>query len=465
MAFLIFENHKGTKAIPIENENAGFNIGRSMDNNLRLREDSMISRHHCTIYQAESGQFVVRDLGSSNGTYINEYCLVGEEAVVQDMDQVAVGNMKFVFLTAPQVQYSLAETCTIHVNSPTPDITSPEDSLYAETARLEAVKPPKSEIGKISGKFETTPAFPHIEGFEIMNALGDSSNNHSTTYLAFQTALKRSTAIKIFDATKLNEQQKNDFLNNIRQAGRLQHPNIISYIDAGCSENHCFVSMQYAEVGNLTKKLEKGTLDEEEAVKYIIKLVEALIHSTEAGIIHYDINPNNILFNKNGDPALSDFGLAEWVASCYQLNRNFFFGSTSNMAPEQMLDKKLDWTSDQYALGTVFYEMLVGKPCFEAPSIYALIEKHMREKVRFPAGLKISNKNKDIICRMMGKTPAERFESWQALLNALRIKPKTAQDKSRKNIPLKKKKSLPGITKSKVGIQLPFKKKKKMLKK
>lgn len=464
MAFLIYENHTGTKAVPLNSETADFNIGRSMDNHLRLREDSMISRHHCTISQAENGQFVLRDLGSSNGTYINDYCLSDEEALVKDMDQVAVGNMIFVFLEAEQVQYAITETATIMVNSPTPDISAPEDSLMTETARLDAIAPPPSEVGKISGKFEPTPAFPEIEGFEIMNSLGNSSNNHATTYLAFQSALKRSAAVKICDATMLTDQQKNDFLTHVRAAGQLQHPSIISYIDAGCSEQYCFVSMQYAESGNLTQKLANGVLSEEEANNYMIKLVEAMIHSSDAGIVHYNVTANNILLNKNGDPALSDFGLAEWVASCYQVNRNFFFGSTKNMAPEQMLDKALDWTCDQYALGTIFYEMLVGKTCFEAPSIYALIEKHMREKVRFPSGVEISKKTKDVICRMMGKTPADRFESWQALLNALKLKPKPVNAKSRKNIPLQRK-GMPGIVKKGTGIQIPVKKRKMTLKK
>lgn len=463
MAFLIYENHHGTKAVPLENETAGFNIGRSMDNHLRLREDSMISRHHCTIYRhQETGNYVLRDLGSSNGTYINEYCLAGDEAVISDMDQLAVGNMIFVFLSAENVQYAITETATIMVNSPAPDISSPEDSLMTETARLDAILPPPSEVGRISGRYEPSTSFPQVEGFEIMNAIGEGGSNNAITYLAYQTALKRSAAVKVFDASTLTSEQKQEFLDHVRAAGKLQQPNIISYIDAGCNDTHCFVSMQYAEDGNLTTKLSSGTLDEKLATTYISKLVDAMIYSSNAEIVHYNINPNNILFSKNGEPALSDFGLAEWIAKSFQINRNYFFGSTKNMAPEQMLDQALDWTCDQYALGTVFYEMLIGRPAFDAPSIYALIEKHMREKIRFPTGIQISQKTRDIICKMMGKTPAERYESWQSLSLALKGPASPSSAQSRKNIPLQRK-GMSNIVKKNPGIQIAAIKKKKMV--
>jgi protein kinase-like protein/FHA domain-containing protein len=467
MAFLIYENHSGAKAVPLDNDMPDFNIGRSMDNHLRLREDSMISRHHCTIYQHQAtGQYVLKDLGSSNGTYINEHCLLGNEAVIVDMDQLTVGNMIFVFLTAENVQYAITETATIMVNSPAPDISSPDDALMTETARLDAIIPPPSELGRISGKFELAPEYPTVDGFEIMNTLGYGGSNNATTYLAYQTALKRSVAVKIFNTLPLSATQKDEFIGHVQVAGKLQHPNIISYIDAGITENNCFLSMQYAEAGNLTQKLSAGTLEEKQATGYISKLVNAMIHSSNAKIVHYNITPNNILFSNSGELALSDFGLAEWEARAFQINRNYFFGSTKYMAPEQMLDTALDWTCDQYALGAVFYEMLVGQPAFDAPSIYALIEKHMREKIRFPTNLKLTEKTRNIICKMMEKTPAKRFKSWQAVAQALKepASPSSSSAKSRKNIPLQRK-GMANIVKKTAGIQIAVKKRKMMLKK
>ncbi|MBN1863685.1 MAG: protein kinase [Victivallales bacterium] len=445
MAFLLYENHDGTRAIPIDDVSSTFNVGRSMDNDLRLREDSLISRHHCTIFRSDIGQFVIRDLGSINGTYVNDYCVRNEDYVVEDMDQIAVGNMIFVFMKSDNIEYTLADTTTIMVNSSTPDISAPDDSLLAETAKLVPIIPPHSEVGKISGKHIPVEVYPEIEGFEILNPLGRSSIcNFSASYLAFQKALKRTTVVKIFDTSLLDDQQRESFLTHVRAAGKLQHPNIVSYIDAGSTQTHCYLTMHYADAGSLRDKLaNSGPISEKDAVRCIIKISEALNHALSSGIMHYNVTSSNILFDKAGEPAISDFGLAEWIAHSYQINRNYFFGSTVNMAPEQMLDKALDWTCDQYALGTVFYEMLAGKPCFEAPSIYALIEKHLREKIRFPMGAKVSAGVADIICKMMGKTPDQRFGSWQAVISALKSSMSNPQlkssDMSRKNIPLKHK--------------------------
>ncbi len=459
MAFLLYENHDGIKAIPIDKDSGTFNIGRSVDNDLRLREDSLISRHHCTISRSDAGQFIIRDLGSINGTYINECCLNGEDSVIEDMDQLAVGNMILVFMKSDNVEYSLADTTTIMVNSSTPDISAPDDSLLAETVKLVAIAPPASEVGKISGRHTPAEVYPVIEGFEIMNPLGKSaSGNFSATFLAFQKALKRSTVVKIFDVSSLNEQQKNSFLTYVREAGKLQHPNIMSYIDAGCTPTHAYLTMHYADAGSLRDKLAaSGPLSEKDAVSCMVKLAEAMNYASSSGIVHYNISSNNILFDKTGEPAISDFGLAEWIVQSYQVNRNYFFGSTKNMAPEQMLDNALDWTCDQYALGTIFYEMLVGKPCFEAPSIYALIEKHLREKVRFPSDVKVSIGIADIICKMMGKTSKQRFANWQAVMVALKsVKrgPKQmASEGSRKNIPLQLK-GMVNISKQTPAIQI-----------
>jgi len=462
MAFLIYENHSGTKAVPLDKETAIFNIGRSMDNHLRLREDSMISRYHCTLsLHQETGEYILRDLGSSNGTYLNEYCLSDSESVISDMDRIAVGNMIFIFMTAESVQYTMTETATIMVNSSTPDISSPEESLMTETARLNTIIPPLSEKNR-----STTTVYPTLEGFEIISILGCGGSNNATTYLAYQTTLKQSVAVKVFEAATLSAEQKEEFLKHVLPVEQLQHENIVSCIDAGCNGNSCFLAMQYTEEGNLAQKLASGTLNEILATEYISKLVDAMIYASNAGIAHYNITPNNILFLKNGEPVISDFGLAGWVAKSFQINRIFFFGSTKYMTPEQMLDKAQDWTCDQYALGAIYYEMIVGKPVFDAPSIYALIEKHMREKVRFPSGINISAKTRDIICRMMGKIPADRFENWQALATALKSSssPLSSSAKSRKNIPLQSK-GMSNIVKKNPGIQIPVKKRKVMLKK
>jgi tRNA A-37 threonylcarbamoyl transferase component Bud32 len=446
MAFLVYDTEEKTIAIPIKITDQAFMIGRSMDNSLCLREDSMISRHHCAIYQDhDNGHFFLKDLNSSNGTVVNELVLHGEAHAISDMDQLTVGNMNFVFISLSEVPYEKNQSHIIQVNSPVPDISSPENSMMLDTVHFDAEPPQKTSILQMENS-----NFPDIDGYEIINEIGKSKCNYSTTYLAYNTSIKHSVVVKVFNASKLPPSVKDKFLNYVRIAAKLQHPNIISYINAGVSDNFCYLTMQYAEHYSLKNTLAtEGRISENKAIKNIIKLAEAIQFANQKHSLHYNISLNNILLLKNGEPMLTDFGLAEWIAEAYQVNRKYFFGSTTNMSPEQMLDQPLNWTCDQYALGTIFYEMIVGKPCFDAPSIYALIEKHLREKVRFPSDISISTKTKDIIIQMMGKTPQDRFDSWHKLITALTLEPKKIKKKTalkplglKKDLKQKRKKSL-----------------------
>ena len=443
MAFLIYDIDAETLAIPITDISEPFVIGRSSNNSLSLRGDSMVSRHHCSIYN-NNEKFYIKDLESSNGTIVNEIILNAEEIAINDMDQITIGNINFVFVSMQDVPYDKNTSGVIQVNSPVPDISSPENSLMLETIEFDSVpSPEQASILKIKEQ-----EYPQIDGHEIIKEVGKSKCNFSTVYFAFQVEQKRSVAIKVFDTNKLSEELKDDFLTHIRIAAQLQHPNIISYINAGLSGDFCYITMQYAELNSLKSRLAaEGRINESEANQYMIQLAEALQYVNQRQLLHYNISLNNILFLKSGEPVISDFGLAEWITKSYQLNRTQFFGSTTNMPPEQMLDQPLNWTCDQYALGTVFYEMLVGKPCFDAPSIYALIEKHLREKVRFPSDIPISTKTKNIIIKMMGKEPHDRYNSWHDLLSALKLEPKDKKQKlSSKTMGIKRK-DLLGIRK------------------
>ena len=299
MPFLIFENNLGNQAIPID-RTIPFKIGRSMDNDLRLREDSMISRFHSTItYSHETEEYILEDLDSSNGSFVNNNCLMNEKAKIVDMDQITIGNIAFIFLESDTVQYDVTTTTTIMVNSPTPDISAPEPKLMSDTARLDILKPVKTYPGASSEQNQELTSDPEIEGYEIINVLGNGSNQNEITYLAFQNNLKRSVAIKIFDTTQLTELQKEDFFTNVRIAGKLQHQNIISYIDTGATNRECYLSMLYAESGNLTDMIAQSPIKENIAIDYMIQLIKAMSKAFKSEVIHYNITPNNIFWITN----------------------------------------------------------------------------------------------------------------------------------------------------------------------
>jgi hypothetical protein len=457
MPYFVFDDNAVYKAIHLKNDTSEFKIGRSVDNSICLREDSSVSRYHCLVVrETPSSDFVLRDLGSSNGTYLNDYCLQNQQCAMRDGDLVGVGNMQFTFYSHDDNPYQESETTTIYVNTPVPDISPPEEYPFKDTTSFEAINP------NTLGVAEQGDVFPVIEGFELIRILG--GGNYSTTYLAYQAGLKRTIALKTFHTEGIDENQKNSFTQHIGKAGKLQHPHVLGFIDAGVTEEFCYVAMQYAAQGTLASLLKQypDGIAEEDALKYLLPLIEAMIYASELGIIHADISPSNILFNENSQPALADFGLSKWVSDVFQTNRELFFGSTQHMPPEQTLDQGLDWSADQYSLGVVFFELLTGAPPFSATSAYALIEKHMREKIRFPSENQISEKSKSIIVKMMGKTPEERFPNWQAVLDAFKTK-KAKTGQSRKNLPLQKK-GLSQIKKTGTGIKIGAQKKQMQIK-
>ena len=451
MPYLVYDNSVSNRSIPIADDIVEFYIGRSMENDVRLREDSSVSRKHCMIFKdPASSEYVLRDLGSSNGTYLNDLCLKVQQCAMRDGDIIGVGEVHFTFYSFQDNPYELVDTTTIYVQKAVPDLSPPNEYPFKDTTSLEAVTPVD-----FASNAEGEDLFPEVEGFEFIRLLG--GGNYSNTYLVFQTGLKRTVALKTFNADTLTENQQRFFLQQISNVGKLNHPNILSFIDAGVAGTVCYVAMQYAPQGTLATLISQFSegIAEQDATDYILSLCQAMVHAFEQGLFHGDIAPSNILFNENSMPTIADLGLAPWIANVFQPNRTFFFGSTQYMPPEQTLDQKLDWTSDQYALGAIYYELLTGRPPFYAPSAYALIEKHLRESIRFPSDKTISDKTKFIITKLMAKTPEERFPSWQAVVDA--ICSQESPKGSRKNMPLQKKR-VPKMKKTRTGIKISAKK-------
>ena len=451
MPYLLYGDSTGQHAIHLDSLESGFTIGRGSDSNLRLREDSAISRKHCLIFKnMANGDFFLRDLESSNGTFVNNKHLHGEEVRIENGDIIGLGSIAFTFKEddTPPCEYS--DTNTIILKVPVPDISSPEEAAFTDTAKLSLNSPIQDDDDDI---------FPVVEGFELIRILG--GNNYSTTYVAFQSGLKRTVALKTFHTSDADAKWRSYFIESVQTAGAINHKNVVPFFDAGVAGDLCFAAMFYATGGSLRKKLDdaKTPLSEKTVVEQALMLVDALAQANEAGIIHANISPSNILYNEAGDPMLSDLGLAQWIADVFQEERTAFFGRATYMPPEQTLDRGMDWTCDQYSLGAVLFEMLVGAPPFKAPNSHALIQKHLREKIRFPAGGSISESLKKTIATMMAKKPEQRFPSWAELAQALKhrsktkAKPKSKPKKSGKNIPLKQK---PGPKLKKTGTVIPI---------
>lgn len=444
MAYLIFkvdEDHR--EAIPIANEEQGFQIGRHPESDLSIQEDTSTSRRHCSIRRASKHDpFVLDDLGSSNGTYINGDRVWATSAVLHDGDILLIGSAEFIF-QMDQQDYELTSSTSIIVK---PECALPASAAvarpeHAEPSVMDTVQLDRNrDLPIISRPMrQAVAAGPlvletgiDVNGYEIIRPVG--SSQYATVYLANQTALRRTVAMKVYTAPagERGETAAEPFIASVQAAGRIQHPNVLSCLDTGSCENFYYFTMPYVADGSMAVRLaERGVLAEADAREMVVRLAYAIEHvQGKYRLIHYNLKPSNILLADHGEPVIADYGLAEWVSASLQVNRKSFFGNPAYMCAEQVLDRGPDWTCDMYALGIVFYEMLFGRVPFEADTPYRMIEKHLNEPVSFPRNVATSEGVREVIRRMLAKKPEDRYSSWQALIRELEVRKVVAGGKA-----------------------------------
>lgn len=205
-------------------------------------------------------------------------------------------------------------------------------------------------------------------------------------YLAEDTRLGRKVALKILSKKYLgNEKRLRSFEQEARAASALNHPNILTIFDVGSSNGNYFIATEYIQGRVLRKIMSSGPMPLGEALSIILQVARALHAAHQAGIIHRDIKPDNVMVRDDGYVKLLDFGIAKFietkvvdadsdtVTSISITEEGVVKGTPRYMSPEQIRGLALDWRSDIFSLGVMLYEMLAGRPPFQAPNVGDLI--------------------------------------------------------------------------------------------
>src|SRR6185295_15514190 len=198
----------------------------------------------------------------------------------------------------------------------------------------------------------------------------------ATVYLARDLKHQRRVAIKVLRPELSASLGGDRFLREIRVAANLQHPNILGLYDSGEAEGLLYYVMPFVEGESLRDRLTKEQqLPLHDALQIVREAAEALQYAHEHQIVHRDIKPENILL-LGGHALVADFGIARAVSSAggdKLTQTGMAVGTPHYMSPEQALGSDhLDGRSDEYSLGCVAYEMLVGQPPFQGPSAMAI---------------------------------------------------------------------------------------------
>src|SRR5262249_46789267 len=151
--------------------------------------------------------------------------------------------------------------------------------------------------------------FPRIEGYEILGELGRGAMG--VVYKAKQVGLQRIVALKmILSGGKASEREVKRFLTEAEAVARLKHPNIVQIYEIGEHEGQPWFSLEFVEGGSLADRLVEGPLPVRESVRLVRLLAEGMACAHRAGIIHRDLKPANVLMSPEGEPRITDFGLA-----------------------------------------------------------------------------------------------------------------------------------------------------------
>src|SRR3712207_2918847 len=203
----------------------------------------------------------------------------------------------------------------------------------------------------------------------------------SSVYRAFDPTLERHVAIKLMHRDISNDaDQLERFRREARAVAQLNHPNVVTVIDAGEDDGAPFIVFEYVEGETLKDRIRRlGRLPVAEAVAYAVEIARALECAHAHMLVHRDVKPQNVLIDGEGRAKVTDFGIARSLEAQGLTATGRVLGTTDYVSPEQALGHDVTEQSDIYSLGIVLYEMLTGEVPFKADTQVAVAMKHVSE--------------------------------------------------------------------------------------
>jgi serine/threonine protein kinase/Tfp pilus assembly protein PilF len=282
-------------------------------------------------------------------------------------------------------------------------------------------------VDERSGAARRTERFAELLGelgdYELQEEVG--RGGQGIVFRARQKSLNRTVALKVISLGQwASEAHVKRFRREAEAAASLDHPSIVPIYEVGERDGSCYFSMKFVEGGQLDEVIKREPIPIRGAAELIAKVARTVHYAHEHGILHRDIKPGNILLDKNGEPHLTDFGLARLLDTQSSVTRTIdVLGTPSYMAPEQAAGEttKLSKATDVYGLGAVLYQLLTGQPPFAGGTTYETI-RLLRDTEPRPPRLLNPKMDRDLstIClKCLEKDPTRRYSSALALAEDL----------------------------------------------
>jgi serine/threonine-protein kinase len=265
-----------------------------------------------------------------------------------------------------------------------------------------------------------------IGDYQIDGELG--RGGMGVVYSATHRQLKRTAALKMVLAGRhASEELLQRFIKEAQAVAHLQHPGIVQIFDIGEHEGLPYFALEFVDGQDLQKKLNRQPQDSTFAASMVEKLATAMQYAHDSGILHRDLKPANVLLDQDGNPKITDFGLAKQVDGeddSTGTSMGSIMGSPSYMPPEQARGEvsSLSPRSDLYSLGAILYEMLTGRPPFLAKKPVETVMQVVNNEPVAPRQLQpeIPADIETICMKAMQKEQGSRYGSCSELADDLR---------------------------------------------
>ena len=245
----------------------------------------------------------------------------------------------------------------------------------------------------------------------------------ASVWEAHDELLDRAVAVKVLGAhLGEDERARRRFAREARTAGGLSsHPHVVTIYDVAEHDGRSFIVMELMRGGNVADRIAAGRVTREEALRWLAEAASALDAAHEAGIVHRDVKPANLLLDQRGRLAIGDFGIARLGLEDQITQTGQVLGTASYIAPEQAMGQPSTPASDRYALAVVAFELLTGTKPFRAEGFAAQARAHVDDP---PPPASVRDRSlpaavDDVLDRGLAKDPHDRWPTAGAMVRAL----------------------------------------------